>query len=167
MDNSPSNLELFLYFDPGYSKKEQAKILSSFEGLGVKVDEKAVIGAGADGLQPSIHLLIELGELFVAGIIGAISADVWAKIKKAIKKFSRVKPSSFGQEMPPGIDIPLSGELILWIHFKDRKILATLSFLSKDIDKALDSLPAAIMKAFSKYKSETVSLWWDDEKWGF
>ncbi len=153
-----------------WGKEKRSKILSSFDGFEVKKSKKASIGAGADGLLPSFDLLIILGiSLGVSavgqvtgGFLGAIGADLWEALKKALKKSKKLPPDN----VSPGTPIermPTEADIILWMQFNNASYLIHLPGVNDNWDVALKSLPEIIEETYTNYPETSRLLWYEGE----
>ena len=155
---------------PAWNKEKADKLVSAFKPLSAKVDKRAAIGAGADGLLPALNILFDffnthMGQLLITGFVGAIGGNVWDLLKKGLLKAVKVKPkpqdlSVYGLKESKGY-----AELIWYLRFSNKKILITIVIKEgTDFEKALDKLPQAIDEAIKSDK-EFGRIYWFDSKW--
>lgn len=167
-----NKVKAFVYVSKAYWDEEnQNTIIDSFEEFAVEHDKKAAIGAGADGLLPSLDVLIVISAALgtavgnvAGGFLNAIGEDAWKALKASFKKAKKVKPDRFGQEFSKHIDLPRESEIIWWIHFDNAAFLIHLPGDYEEWDDAFETLPNAIEETFLNDPGAS-RLLWDDGKW--
>lgn len=126
----------------------------SFSRLNLEVDQKAAIGAGADGNLPEINILIELAAIsFATGFMRAMGADAWHKLKDSIKKAWENKPKKVSN----------LASFVWWTHFKDKQVIIVFAGSDEELELALELLPKAF-DAASKLDPDFNRFDWAGDK---
>jgi hypothetical protein len=161
------------YVPEQWGREKREQIGDALREVNAKREDTAPTFAGASGLQPELSLLVQAATALVAaGFLTAMGEDIWKGLKAAIRKVSKIRPDTWGQDLPPEISVgfPLQGVLLWGLEFQGLRALLILPLEADQVDRALDALPEAMDRAYAKApigksRQRFVRLHWDEGRW--
>lgn len=150
--NDIARAEWTLATSRNYTEADIQRLLNAFEREGIEgVEHYVLLRESADWLPPAVDIALSIAGSIGVGVLGAIGADVWAKLKKAIGIAQQIEIE--GQ--PPQVTVTL--------EYEDQHL--RLVVVGNDSEQVSQVLDRALPKMDSLSHSHT--LWYEPQVGGW